>query len=614
MAARALVAVAILVVCASSSSGQTPVRDTAKPPATGTGSLTGTIVTDETEPRPMRRVRVGLTSSDRRVGRTTVTDDSGRFSFAGLPAGRYLLSATKSGYVVTSFGARRPNRPGTAIAIAEGQRIAGVSVRMPRGAVITGIVTDQNGEPLSGANVSAMRYAFAGSGQRSLIPTSSSMTDDRGQYRIWGLAAGDYVITANLGAASPGIRPDQDIGRTTDADVKRALAEMTAAPSAAGQGSSSVATARAPSRTVGYATVYYPGTFSAPQATAITVTAGEERAGIDFPLSLVATAKVEGTVGIPEGVNPKTISVQLVTNNPHGFMFEMFRRSTVTAEGGFTFAGVPPGTYTVAVTAQTGAPGPALRAGSVPGPTMPRAPSHWALADIAVDGQDLTGLTLQLQLGMSVSGRVVFEGAATPPDVTRIRVSMMQPTMPGTVALGVAAVQPDATGAFTIHGVSPGNYRLTASVPTLRTDTQTWQLKSATINGRDTLDALIELRAGADDALITFTDKATEVSGTVQDAAGQPAPEYHVVLFSADKGHWTSVSRRIRSVRPGADGKYQVPNLPPGDYLVAAVNDIEPGEWFDPAVLDQLSRTAVALTLGDGEKKVQDLRLAASVR
>lgn len=361
--------------------------------------------------------------------------------------------------------------------------------------------------------------------------------------------------------------------------------------------------------------MYYPGTFSAPQATAITVAAGEERSGADFPLLLVPTAKLEGTVSIPEGVNQKTIAAQLIVNNPHSFMLDMFRRATVTADGSFTFASVPPGNYTIAVTAQSGAPGPGLRAGQMPaGPMTPPAPSHWAMADVAVDGQDISGVSLQLQPGLIVSGRVEFDGSGTPPDVTRIRLSMMQPMSPGMVALGVSSVQPDASGAFTIRGITPGTYRLTASIPTLRTDTQAWQLKSSTINGRDTLDGVFELRAGADDAVVTFTDKATELTGTVQDAAGQPAPEYHIVVFSADKSHWVPTSRRIRYVRPGADGKFQVPNLPPGEYLVAAVNDIEPGEWFDPAVLDQLSRTAIALALVEGEKKVQDLKLGAPIR
>ena len=612
MVRHTFAALAILAICTSPSFAQTSVRDVAKPQAAGTASVTGTIVTDETDPRPLRRVRVGLTSSDRRVGRTTVTDDAGRFSFAGLPAGRFLLTATKSGYVTTSFGARRPNRPGTAIGVADGQRITGLTLRMPRGAVITGIVTDQNGDPMSGASVTAMRYAYAGGG-RTLLPTGPSTADDRGHYRIWGLAAGEYVISANIGTAQA-LRADQEITRTTDADVKRALSELNTGPATGGQ-ESSVATPRATNRTVGYAAVYYPGTFSAPQATAITVAAGEERSGVDFPLLLVPTAKLEGTVSIPEGVNQKTIAAQLIANNPHGFMLDMFRRATVAGDGSFTFASVPPGNYTIAVTAQSGAPGLGLRAGQMPaGPMTPPAPSHWAMADVAMDGQDISGVSLQLQPGLIVSGRVEFDGTRTPPDVTRIRLSMMQPMSQGMVALGVSSVQPDATGAFTIRGITPGSYRLSASIPTLGTETQAWQLKSATINGRDTLDVPFELRAGADDAVVTFTDKATELTGTVQDAAGQPAPEYHIVVFSADKSHWVTTSRRIRYVRPGADGKFQVPNLPPGEYLVAAVNDIEPGEWFDPAVLDQLSRTAIALALVEGEKKVQDLKLGAPIR
>lgn len=609
MRARGFAALAAFLLTGLPAFSQTPVRDAAKPVASGTALLAGAVLTEDADPRPLRRVRVGLVSADRRIGRTTVTDDAGRFSFAGLPAGRYTLTATKAGYVPTVFGARRANRSGTAIVVADGQRQSGITIRMPRGAVITGIVTDQNGEPFSGANVNAMRYAYGGTGQRSLMNTASAIADDRGQYRIWGLAAGEYVVSANVGPASQGFRPDTEIARTTDADVKRALGELSAGPAAgpAAPGSDVVG-GRPPSRTVGYAAVYYPGTFNPSQGTAVKVGAGEERAGIDFPLTLVPTAKVEGTIVIPEGVNPKSVSLQMVSNNPHGFMLDMFRRAMPAADGAFAFAGVPPGPYTIAATAQT-----IQAAAAAPSPGTQQRPTHWALADVSVDGQDISGVSLQLQLGMSISGRVRFEGTTAPPDMTRVRVSLTQPLMPGTVSMGVMAVQPDTTGAFTISGVSPGNYRLTANIPTLRNDTQDWQLKSSSIGGRETLDASIELRSTADDAAITFTDKVTELSGAVLDAAGQPAPEYHIVVFSSDRAHWAAASRRIRSVRPAADGKYQFPNLPPGDYLITAVTDLEPGEWFDPGLLDLLSRAAIKVTLSEGEKKIQDLRIAAQI-
>jgi hypothetical protein len=89
---------------------------------------------------------------------------------------------------------------------------------------------------------------------------------------------------------------------------------------------------------------------------------------------------------------------------------------------------------------------------------------------------------------------------------------------------------------------------------------------------------------------------------------------YHVVIFAADGNYWTAPSRRIRSIRPAADGKYTLPALPPGDYLLSAVTDIEPGEWYDPVLLDQLSRSALKITLAEGEKKAQDLRLASQGR
>ena len=205
---------------------QTPGRDAAKAVQTGTAMVDGIVVSDDTDARPLRRVRVAVMTSDRQVGRTTVTDDSGRFSFVALPAGRYMLSANKQGYVPAAYGASRPNRPGTALVLAEAQRITGLTLRMTRGSVISGVIVDQNGDPFSGANISVMRNAFAGTGQRTLVPVNSVQSDDRGHYRAWGLAAGDYVVSANPGFVSP--TRDAEIARLTDADVKRALSDVAA--------------------------------------------------------------------------------------------------------------------------------------------------------------------------------------------------------------------------------------------------------------------------------------------------------------------------------------------------------------------------------------------------
>ena len=155
----------------------------------------------------------------------------------------------------------------------------------------------------------------------------------------------------------------------------------------------------------------------------------------------------------------------------------------------------------------------------------------------------------------------------------------------------------------------PGTYRLSASMPPARPDAPGWVLASAVIGGRETLDSPVELRQGVSDVVVTFIDRPTELSGTLRSPSGRPAPEYYIVLFAADRAYWTPQSRRIRAMRPSAEGAYTFRNLPPGEYLIAAVSDIEDGEWLDPAVLQQLGTAAMPITLADGEARKQDIQI-----
>jgi hypothetical protein len=290
---------------------------------------------------------------------------------------------------------------------------------------------------------------------------------------------------------------------------------------------------------------------------------------------------------------------------------------TVGPDGKFTYTAIPPGTYTI--TARTGGGGGGVRMslpgggdfvqmaqgrGAGAGAAAP-GPSLWALADVTVDGQDLSNLVLTLQHGMTLSGRVVFEGGVKPaPDeITRARVSLT-PVSTG-VTLGVPAAQVDATGKFTFTGVTPGRYRISGGA-------SGWTMRSAVAKGVDALDFAFEVAPNEDiaDAVVTFTDRTQEVSGTLQDTTGRPAPDFTVVLFAADNRYWTPQSRRIRTTRPGTDGKFTFTNLPPGEYRIAALIDIAPGEANDPAFLQQLVAASYRFTLAEGEKKVQDLRLS----
>lgn len=563
-----------------------PSRD-ARGPVRGTAVISGVVVSDDAEARPVRKARVTCSSPDA-SGHTTITDDRGRFVFTGLPAGRYSVGASKVAWVAVSHGAKRPLRPGSPVPLADGQKLD-IVLRMARGSVITGVVLDQNSQPAATIPVRALRQSMA-NGERKLVSAGESTTDDQGRYRIFGLAAGDYVVGA--AARGPG---GTELRLTSDADVRHAAAANPRTPPP-------------PDRSVTFTTIYYPGSTMASQAGVVSVRAGEERDGVDITLQLVPTARVEGTVSLPGALVPRGAEVNLIASGPSalpGSPFDSLRSGGVAPDGGFSFANVPPGQYTVLARAARAIERPD---GSAAGPPL----VVWASAQIAVDGEHITGLSLSLEPGLTISGQVRFEGAALKPpaDLKAIRVSAAPADVRGSVAFAPAAVTVGPDGRFSIAGVTPGRYRLTASFPGSGRPGG-WLLKSVMASGQDSLDAPFTLAPNQHvlDATITFTDRLAQVSGMIRDAAGRAATDYTVVLFPADPSLWVPQARRIQGVRPAADGAYLVRNLPAGDYLVAAVDDVEPGEWFDPAFLQRLVRAGVRVPIADGEQKVHDVRI-----
>jgi hypothetical protein len=177
--------------------------------------------------------------------------------------------------------------------------------------------------------------------------------------------------------------------------------------------------------------------------------------------------------------------------------------------------------------------------------------------------------------------------------------------------LATAAVHADAT--FEITGLAPGAYRAQMFLPASSTGAASglW-LRSAVVDNVDLLDIPLHVMPGGPDlsgAVFTVTDDHSELSGTLQSASGQPAPDYFVVVLAADRRFWTPDSRRVKSTRPGTDGRFSFADLPAGTYLLAALTDIEPDEWRKAEFLEQLVPASVRVTLADGEKKFQDLRI-----
>jgi protocatechuate 3,4-dioxygenase beta subunit len=137
-------------------------------------------------------------------------------------------------------------------------------------------------------------------------------------------------------------------------------------------------------------------------------------------------------------------------------------------------------------------------------------------------------------------------------------------------------------------------------------------MKSVYLDGRDITDQPIDVKSENVTGLnVIFTDKISSVKGTVRDARGNPAGDVAVILFPSDERLWHPQSRQIVSARTDAAGLYQLSTVPPGDYLIAASEDVEQGEWFDPSYLDQIRTRATRIRVEEGDERTQDLKVSS---
>ena len=179
---------------------QTPPRDRPRARAQiGTAAIRGRIFAGDTG-RPLRRARINVSAPELGdEGRTVSTDADGRYEVTDLPAGRYDLRASRSGYLSLSYGQRRPLERAKPLQLRDGQALDNVDFSLPRMGLITGRVTDEYGDSIEGVNVQGLRLMFF-NGRRQYVPAGGGIrarTDDAGEYRLLGLPPGSYLVSAS---------------------------------------------------------------------------------------------------------------------------------------------------------------------------------------------------------------------------------------------------------------------------------------------------------------------------------------------------------------------------------------------------------------------------------
>lgn len=572
--------------------GQFPPRDTGPAP-TGTARIRGRVMAADSG-AALRRAQVRLSSQDIRSAKVATTDTEGRYEFTELPAGRYTLTVSKTGYLTLQYGQRRPREPGKPIDLSAGQVLDKTDVALPHGGVITGRIADEYGEPLPDATVQAMRYQYVG-GQRQLVSAGRvAQSDDIGQFRIFGLPPGDYYLSASTRTPIMQAVTGVVSGVVTGAVTAPLPGGLPPDPAAGLQAIRDALSAPDDEQT-GYAPTYYPGTSTLSDAQRITVGLGEELSGISFSMTLAKMARISGTVVDAQG-QPLGRGMAMIRPSRGGPMFMRGGpNGGAVNNGAFTIAGVPPGDYILQV--RNGGFG---RGGAA-------SDAEFANMSIVVNGSDVDGLVIALSKGATVSGRVTFSGGKAPTNSSSIQVSAVS-TEAGTAPLGPGgfASRVDTNGAFELRGLTgPSLFRI-GNMPS------GWMLKAVRLDGADITDTPHEFKGGetVSGLEIELIDKPTRINGTVTDSQNQPIKDYAVVVFSDDNVHWVPQTRFVRAGRPDQQGKFQIGGLPPGRYLAVALDYLEQGSEMDPDLLEQLKSKATSLTLDEGETHQLDLKLS----
>ena len=503
--------------------------------------------------QPIARASVMLTEVEAARTYIEVTDESGRFRFDSVEQGRHSLVAWSTGYPLVHHGAAFVGEPGVLVTLVAGKPPEDFTITLRKGGAISGTIRDEFGDPI-GMRVFA-RHPLGGRWY--------GRTDQQGRYRLPYLPPGNYVV-----GIEAGMQPS-----VTSLDANGQERQMMIGPA------------------------WYGGS-SASAALPVRIGVESEVTGIDVvaryvpaaPLAVTfhATGPITGQPQLEiraEGEMPRLLSNRLWDG-------AMYRLDGVAAG---RYALVASGTVQYAGGIER------LRGG----------------VEVTVDGFAPVTITLPLERGAQVTGRIVFDGKSPPPRYSPspfLRPVAGNSTITEGLVLGFiqdgSVVRPD--GLFSSMSVTPGEYLV--QVPgNMAATASGWRVTSVTMDGQEILDVPIQLAANSISAVtITLSDRATALSGRVTDAEGRPQPGLTLVVFSADRRHWYPASRRVLQAVPDARGDYRVSGLPPGDYWLAAITgglDLPNGLV---AGLTELSAAGIRFSLALGEQRRQDLRTGKS--
>jgi hypothetical protein len=488
-----------------------------------------------------------------RSSAVATTDATGRFSVDLLDDGEYQLQASKEAHVAADD--RAPSGSMQRVRVVNGVAEQ-VQLVLSRGGAIGGTIVDSGGDPVQGARVTALRLVRETEGQFVAIATGwARITDDRGRYRVFGLPAGSYVLAVSTEAEASG--------------SDRAAQQ-------------------------GFVRTYFPGTTRIDGAQRMRVQTGEELSGLDVSIAATFTARVSGRVLDGAG-EPLEGRVQLAISQHSSAITAEAMTASVGSDGTFEFSSVPPGDYV-------------LQAISEPGFGRP---PQFGVEAVVVGDRNPPPATIHTSSGTTLEGRFIVEGVAELPfRALAIHASSADLDRGPRAGRGPSGLAVHDDGRFYLTGLH-GPMRFSAtSLP------DGWYLKSVMIAGADVTDVPFDfgsIERTLEGAEIVLSTKGATIAGVATDGPNTRASNFVAVAFSTSRDTWFTGSRQVKQQRSTGDGSFRIEGLPPGDYWVAAVDRLEPGNWLTPENLGALVPAAARVTVREGQALSTDLRLFRQV-
>jgi hypothetical protein len=518
-----------------------PTGSSAKP-----GSIEGTVVNAVTH-APVRGASIALAGPPNRNSLDALSDDTGKFTFAGVSPGSYRIQSVQAqGYMFQRPGPR--SIAGAPIAVAEERTVTGVTIELMPLGVIAGKVVDDDGEPLRRVTIQAIGYSYT-LGRRNYSTAGSTGTDDRGQFRLIDLPPGRYFVRASFATFTDLVSGDFSV---PPPNTYRTFPQL------------------------GYAPTFFPNAADAAEATASVVAAGSETSGVDFRLHAVPVFHIRGKVSNPPAGGPLLVGARnCAWVDATGFPWP-YTASTQT-DGSFDLRAMAPGVYCVAL---------------IPNG---RNSDLYASATFVLKDRDLENVDLAATPLLPVSGVVEVEGNADlPPGPS---VFLRNPNG----AFGRSAQV--KAGKFSMDDIFPDTYlvSLNGLPPAM-------YLKSIRYGTEDVPGGTVSIRGDGSLLTLKIGSDAGSLSGTVQTESGDPAAGAMVTAVPDDLP--PGRGDLVKSARTDQSGKFTLQGVPPGPCKVYAWEDPEYYNLaMVPEFVKEFAASAAAATVSAGGRDTVQVKL-----